>query len=146
MSALTERAKQIMREIDISCNCGASPHSPDCNFERAAEDAWDQAKEELYDEAQVGLRGYPVDINGVDILAASDIQDHALRALRRGISTNLILHGVEVPAHKYAHLSRLCDIVYGRMPMDDSIEAAQRMDAVAIAIVVDRMIDQMVKP
>ena len=52
---LTDRANEILKGKNKDCTCGAPAegyinHSPDCNYERAVEDAWQQAVDEDYDE------------------------------------------------------------------------------------------------
>lgn len=52
---LRDRAIKILRGKNKDCTCGAPTegydnHSPDCNYERAVEDAWLQAVDEAYDE------------------------------------------------------------------------------------------------
>jgi hypothetical protein len=44
------RAKEILKGINRNCSCGAAPHAPDCNYERALSNSWDQALDEAYDE------------------------------------------------------------------------------------------------
>jgi len=53
--ARAERAGEILRRRaeSLRCSCGNGPnHAPDCSYERALEDIWDQAGEEIFEEAE----------------------------------------------------------------------------------------------